>query len=163
MKPGPWPGTALAIVLSALSVACDPSRPTVPLPPAVLSAGQTAALQHINAAGRTAFDGRTWSYEFGAICTLRIRRSYEGNHDGQRDVAMAGRRIEVVPYREGFGVKAYARGMGGSEDLFDAASSVQAQDFARAAAELAGPCGGPAGAGGGSLARGQDAGHTALH
>jgi len=148
MQSGPWPGTALAIALSALSAACGPSRAPAPLPPAALSAGQTSALQHMNTAGRTAFDGRTWTYEFGANCTLRIRRSYEGNPDGQRDVSMAGRKIEVVAYLEGFGVKAYARGMGGSEDLFDAASADQAQEFSRAAGQLIGPCGGPVRAGG---------------
>jgi hypothetical protein len=111
-----------------------------PLPPATLSADQSAALQCMNEAGRTPFEGRTWHYELGSGCVLRVQRSQDGRSEGPRDLAMAHRQIEVITYVEGFGVKAYARGKGGSEDMFDSTSSAQVQAFADSANRLIAPC-----------------------
>src|SRR5215207_3939316 len=122
-----WPSVCLAVALSALYSACQPAKfSATPLPPATLSPAQAAALQRMNDEAKTAFDGHTWRYEVGAGCVLRVRRSFEGRDDSLRDMAMGNRKIEVVPYTEGFGVKAYARGKGGSEDLFDSMSNAQA-------------------------------------
>jgi hypothetical protein len=132
---------ALGVCLCMAIAACGPAGPRVaPLAPATLTAEQTTALQRLNEAGKVTFEGRTWRYEFGAGCLLRVQRSFEGRHDGLKDIPMAGRRVEVVNYIEGFGVKAYARGMGGSEDLFDSMSPERAQAFAGTATELVAGC-----------------------
>jgi hypothetical protein len=109
------------------------------LSPIRLTAQQSQALGQMNEAGRTTFQGQSWSYEFGAGCVLRIRRFYEFREEPHADFNIAGVRIDVVPYAiGGFGVKAYAKGTGAA--LFDSASEAAASTFAAQTQVLRSAC-----------------------
>jgi hypothetical protein len=133
-----------ACVVSATIVlcACSPSQAPAPLAPVALQPAQTEALRRLNEAGTTAFDSRTWRYEFGANCLLRVHRTSNGRRQAPQDVPMSGHVVEVLAYGTGgFGVKAVPTSKGGSFDLFDTASDVEAQAFASRARVLTQGCG----------------------
>ena len=132
---------ALSISLGAVLDGCSRRPEPVALAPANLQAAQIEALRRMNEAGATAFEGRTWHFEFGAGCVLRVRRNLEGRVQSLLDHAMAEGTIDVVPYPGGgFGVKAYGRLKGGIADLFEAGSDIEARAFARHASRLVAPC-----------------------
>lgn len=98
----------------------------------------------MNEAGTSAFGGRTWQYEFGAGCVLRVRPAFEGRKEPSHDYVMVGRSIDVIAYAsDGFGVKAYDGRKGDSVDLFDSASDKEANSFARYADGLIAACNKP--------------------
>jgi hypothetical protein len=121
--------------------ACSERHPAEPLVPSRMDAQQAEGLRRMNEAGTTAFAGRTWNYEFGAGCVLRVRQASDGHPEPLRDYVMTGRNVDVVPYASGgFGVKAYDGRKGSSVDLFDASSNAEAISFARYARRLIAPC-----------------------
>jgi len=94
----------------------------------------------MNEIGAIAYRGRTWNFEWGADCVLRIRHSFQGHLESLGDHPLAGRKVEVIPYADGgFGVKAYLP-KGGSTDLLDTPSEENAKAFALLADRLAGSC-----------------------
>ena len=97
----------------------------------------------MNEVGAIAYRGRTWNFEWGADCVLRIRHSFQGHLESLGDHPLAGRKVEVIPYADGgFGVKAYLP-KGGSTDLIDTPSDENARAFALLAGRLAGSCKSP--------------------
>lgn len=126
---------------TSLLIGCTERHPSETLAEVRLSAEQTEGLRRMNEAGTTAFGGYTWRYDFGARCTLRVHRSFEGRVDKPHDYPMSGRVVEVVTYaRNGFGVKAYGATKGDSLDLFDTAANGDAIAFAHFANDLIRPC-----------------------
>jgi hypothetical protein len=136
-------GICTAWLLAGLLAACSPQPKQQPLPKVRLAGPQQEALRRMNEAGATPHQGRTWRFEFGGACVLRVSRSYEGRLENSSDQELAGRRIEVIEYASrGYGVKAYGTGRkGGSADLFDAASDVDANAFAMQVRKLVDACG----------------------
>lgn len=112
-----------------------------PLAPAVLTAPESAALQGMISSGAKPFAGWTWHYEFGAPCTLRVVKRFEGRMVPTNEHMLKGYYVEVVPYAsEGYGVKAYPRTKGSSADLFDTHDKAQAEAFAQNADRLIASC-----------------------
>jgi hypothetical protein len=138
-RPPAWSRQGVVVVVACLAAACGRGGAREPLAPIRLTAPQSQALGKMNEAGRTALHGRSWSYEFGAGCVLRIRRFHESREEPHADFNIAGGRIDVVPYANGgFGVKAYAKGTGA--DLFDSASEAAATTFAAQTRTLSSAC-----------------------
>jgi hypothetical protein len=135
------PFTAMLLV-GFICAACTPEQKQQPLPKTRLTAPQQEALRRMNEAGTSAYRGRTWRFDFGGACVLRVSRFYEGRLEDSLDHTLGGRRVEVIEYaNHGFGVKAYGTGrQGGSADLFDAASDVEAKTFAAQVSKLIGAC-----------------------
>lgn len=94
----------------------------------------------MNQAGTQAYEGRSWQYEFGVGCVLRVRHFFSAHEEPYTDQPMTGARIDVVAYAgSGFGVKVYAKGTGA--DLFDSADQQKANAFAEHLHVLVDPCG----------------------
>lgn len=94
----------------------------------------------MNEAGRLAYEGRSWRYEFGVGCVLRVRHFFSSSEEPYTDQPMSGVRIDVVAYAsDGFGVKAYVKGSGA--DLFDSVDQQKANAFAEHLRVLVAPCG----------------------
>jgi hypothetical protein len=127
---------------SVLLAGCLDSSSELPALPGVqLTGPQSAALTNLTQAGSQAFNGRTWTFQFGAGCVLRVSTRFGGRHESSTDTAMLERSVEVVPYATGgFGVKAVDIRKGGSADVFASASELDAQAAAAALRGLIEPC-----------------------
>ena len=136
-----FPFVAAATVVAWLT-ACHREPRLPPLKPSrLLDASQVESLRKMNEAGRVPFAGWTWSYEFGADCVLRVRRTYDGAEQSPEDHPVYGYSIETVPYTTaGFGVKGWASDGSGGIDLFDARREADAKDFAEQVARLIAKC-----------------------
>ena len=100
---------AVVVVVVGLSLGgCEPRSKEPPLKTGPPPPEQTEALRQMNEVGAIAYRGRTWNFEWGADCVLRIRHSFQGHLESLGDHPLAGRKVEVIPYADGgFGVKAY--------------------------------------------------------
>jgi len=133
--------SAVVVVVVGLSLGgCEPRSKEPPFKTGSPPPEQTEALRQMNEIGAIAYRGRTWNFEWGADCVLRIRHSFQGHLESLGDHPLAGRKVEVIPYADGgFGVKAYLP-KGGSTDLLDTPSEENAKVFALLADRLAGSC-----------------------
>ena len=132
---------SFTLVAASVLGACTKQPPGEPLAAVSLNPQQAEGLRRINEAGTTAFGGRTWQYEFGAGCVLRVRPAFEGRKEPSHDYVLVGYNVNVVPYADnGFGVKAYDSHKGGSVDLFDSASNNDAVSFVHSVDDLIAPC-----------------------
>ena len=132
---------AVVVVVVGLSLGgCEPRSKEPPFKNGPPPPEQTEALSQMNEIGAIAYRGRTWNFEWGADCVLRIRHRFQGHLESLGDHPLAGRKVEVIPYADGgFGVKAYLP-KGGSTDLIDTPSDENARAFALLAGRLAGSC-----------------------
>jgi hypothetical protein len=131
----------VALLAVGATAACqrEPERPS--LAPADLGAPESAALQGMISAGARPFAGWTWHYEFGAPCTLRVVKRFEGRMVPATEHVLKGYYVEIVPYAsEGYGVKAYPLTKGGSADLFDTHDKAVAEAFAQKVQRLLAWC-----------------------
>jgi hypothetical protein len=139
---GPTFRIAAAILLGIAMAGCNPQHKQEPLPKLRLTGPQLEALRLMNEAGTAIYQGRTWRFEFGGACVLRVMRSYDNRVEGSADLGLTGQQIEVIEYAsQGYGVKAYGTGrQGGSVDLFDSSSDVKAKAFAMQVSQLSAAC-----------------------
>jgi hypothetical protein len=135
----------MSLASLTLLIACGREPDLPPLPPAQLDPSQAEALKRMNTAGANTFAGWTWRYEFGAGCSLRVIKRYEGRLIPPNDYGLVDHYVEIIPYAgSGFGMKARPRSKPGSADLFDARNQAQAEAFATEVERLIASCARPA-------------------
>ena len=128
-----------------LLITCGDKAPAIPpLNPATLTVEQQATLAQLNAAGARAFEQRTWEYQRGSGCLLRVTYRLQGKFYRFEDIHLPSMSIKVIDYLavKGYGVMAYSvePGKGGSVNLLDTDDKDHALEMAARFKTLQGSC-----------------------
>jgi hypothetical protein len=128
-----------------LLIACGDKAPAIPpLNPATLTVEQQATLAQLNAAGARAFEQRTWEYQRGSGCLLRVTYRLQGKFYRFEDIHLPSMSIKVIDYLavKGYGVMAYSvePGKGESVNLLDTDDKDHALEMAARFKTLQGSC-----------------------
>jgi len=128
-----------------LLIACGDKAPAIPpLNPATLTVEQQATLAQLNAAGARAFEQRTWEYQRGSGCLLRVTYRLQGKFYRFEDIHLPSMSIKVIDYLavKGYGVMAYSVGPGKGEsvNLLDTDDKDHALEMAARFKTLQGSC-----------------------
>ena len=137
---------SIVVFASLLLAACGREPPpTIPsITPATLTVEQQKILSQLNITGGHAFEERSWTYQLGGGCKLRIVSRFKGNPYRFEDVPLASVSIRVIDYSgaPGHSVMAYsvAPVARGSFDLLDTDQKARALEVAASVESLQRTC-----------------------